>query len=263
MANVQDPPRPAGSAARERLRREQTFHDEYARHPKRLRARYYEWKPEEEAETFALSRLGALAGKSIVDYGCGSGRFSLRFAQEGARVLAFDLSPALLAQLAAAARAAGLSGQIHCQLMSGEQLAFADGSVELIYGQSILHHLDLEAARGEVLRVLAPGGRAVFLEPLVHNLLLRLYRWLTPRRRSADEHPLTMKEVERLGDGFRKARHREFCLAALLAAPLTVLPSRGLFRSVLRPLQTFDGILLRTWPGLGRFAWITVLELEK
>lgn len=263
MADPLNVPPPAGSAPSNRLRREQEFHDDFARHPERLRARYYEWGLEEEAETFSLSRLGPLAGKTVVDYGCGGGRFSLRFAREGARALAFDLSPGLLAQLAAAARAAGLAERIHCQRMSGEQLAFADGSVELIYGQSILHHLDLEAARREILRVLAPGGRAVFLEPLVHNPLLRLYRWLTPRRRSIDEHPLTMEEVERLGEGFRTARHREFCLLALLAAPLILLPSRGLFVSVLRPLQVLDHHLLRAWPGLGRFAWITVIELEK
>lgn len=263
MGTPADTSPPAGDAARSRLRREQEFHDNFARHPERLRARYYEWGLEEEAESFALSRLGSLAGKTVVDYGCGSGRFSLQLARGGARVLAFDLSRALLAQVTAAARAAGLGKQVQCQLMSGEELAFAEGSVELIYGQSILHHLDTEAARREIHRVLAPGGRAVFLEPLDHNPLLRFYRWLTPRRRSLDEHPLKMKDVERMSEGFRTARHREFCLLALLAVPLTLLPSRGLFVSVLRPLQALDRLVLRAWPGLGRWAWITVIELEK
>ena len=256
--------RPASQgAASERQRRETAFHEEVARHPERLAARYYEWGLEEEAEEFAAGLLGPLAGRTVVDFGCGSGRFSLRFARERARVLAFDLSPAQLTELAAEARAAGLADRIHCLQMSGEQLALAEGSVELMYGQSVLHHLDLEAARREILRVLAPGGRAVFLEPLIHNPLLQLYRALTPGRRSPDERPLSTAEVERLGAGFREARHREFCLLALLAAPLTLLPSRGLFVSVLRPLQALDRHLLRAWPGLGRFAWITVIELEK
>ena len=55
----------------------------------------------------------------------------------------------------------------------------------------------LEPALLELRRILAPGGRAVFVEPLAHNPLLRLGRALTPMARTEDEHPFTAR---RLGD---------------------------------------------------------------
>ncbi len=44
-----------------------------------------------------------------------------------------------------------------------------------VLGKQILHHLDMTQAVPEIARVLRPGGRAVFLEPLIHNPLLEGY----------------------------------------------------------------------------------------
>jgi len=43
-----------------------------------------------------LQLAGSLAGKAILDYGCGQGRFAHRFAELGAKVTAFDIAPAEL-----------------------------------------------------------------------------------------------------------------------------------------------------------------------
>lgn len=44
-----------------------------------------------------LERLAPLAGKSILDVGCGSGRFCIAFAQHGAaKVLGIDFAPAMI-----------------------------------------------------------------------------------------------------------------------------------------------------------------------
>ena len=44
-----------------------------------------------------------------------------------------------------------------------------DASVDVVFGIAILHHLDLPQAAREVWRILKPGGRAIFQEP-VRNL---------------------------------------------------------------------------------------------
>lgn len=38
---------------------------------------------------------------------------------------------------------------------------------DVVYGSSVLHHLELEASPQEVSRVLRPGGRIVFTEPTI------------------------------------------------------------------------------------------------
>jgi 2-polyprenyl-3-methyl-5-hydroxy-6-metoxy-1,4-benzoquinol methylase len=51
-----------------------------------------------------------LAGKSVLDLGCGSGQVSLLAASLGARVLGIDIAPAMLAIAREAAERAGLAG---------------------------------------------------------------------------------------------------------------------------------------------------------
>ena len=52
---------------------------------------------------------------------------------------------------------------------NAEHLPYADASFDAVYGSSVLHHLDLDRALAEVLRVLRPGGRCVFTEPNILN----------------------------------------------------------------------------------------------
>ena len=105
---------------------------------------------------------------------------------------------------------------------------FPDGAFDLIRGNSILHHLELEPALRELRRILAPGGRAVFVEPLAHNPLLRLGRALTPMARTEDEHPFTAADWDTCAAVFPGFRHFERELITVPLMPLNlVLPARG------------------------------------
>jgi SAM-dependent methyltransferase len=56
----------------------------------------------------------------------------------------------------------GLKGDF--RVSDAEKLDFADESFDLVYSHGVLHHTpDIEAAIGEVYRVLKPGGRAVIM----------------------------------------------------------------------------------------------------
>jgi ubiquinone/menaquinone biosynthesis C-methylase UbiE len=105
-------------------------------------------------------------GRQALELGCGTGVFLAQVAQSGARLRGLDLSPELLER--ARQRMAGVS---HVSLDCGnaEQMPYADGTFDAVYGSSVLHHLDLDRALREVFRVLRPGGRAVFAEPNIVN----------------------------------------------------------------------------------------------
>lgn len=242
----------------ERHRIEQVFHDRAAGHE---RTDFYAWGALNAADDYALARLGDLRGQTVLDLGCGDGANALRLAARGALVHAIDISSGMAEATQARAAAAGFGGVVHAQQMSAEYLAFADGTFDAIYGHSVLHHTDLSITRREIARVLRPGGRAVFLEPLDHNPVLNLFRRLTPWRRTPTEKPLSYGEVRFFGEPFAELQYREFYLAALAAFACLPLGQPQLFQVLMRRLGALDETLFAHWPRLRRYAWVIVLEL--
>jgi SAM-dependent methyltransferase len=78
--------------------------------------------------------------------------------------------------------------------MNAHEMAFPDRFFDLVVGNGILHHLDLAVAMQEVDRILKPGAKALFQEPLGENPLLRLYRSIA-RIHTPDECPLTRDDL--------------------------------------------------------------------
>lgn len=114
-----------------------------------------------------LARHAGLApGRRVLELGCGTGVFLEKVAVHGAAITGIDLSADLLARCAAR-----MAGAANVRLVRGnaEQMPFAEGGFDAVYGSSILHHLGLEAALAEVHRVLRPGGRIAFAEPNILN----------------------------------------------------------------------------------------------
>lgn len=197
----------------------------------------------------------------ILEYGSGAGAYSsLALAEAGHPSLGIDISPASVqaAQERVAREFPGVP--VEYRTMNAEQLELEDDSFDLVCGNGILHHLDLERAYGEVARVLRPGGAAVFSEPLGHNPLINLYRRLTPEQRTADEHPLTLADVSLAGRFFGRVEPRYFHLLALAATPLRATP---LFGPLLAALDRADRALLDRVPPARRLAWIVVYRVSE
>ena len=123
----------------------------------------------------------------------------------GAAVVGIDISAEGIRQATARARTEGLEDRLTFAVMNAERLEFPDDHFDIVCGNSILHHLNLDSACHELVRVLKPEGRAVFREPLGHNLLINLYRKLTPKMRTEDEHPLLTRDLETLAGYFQEA----------------------------------------------------------
>ena len=216
----------------------------------------------EESEAYLLGALGDVRDLEVLDYGCGSGGGSWELAKRGALVTGFDLSHRRLAE-AQARFAPGYGPAAHYLLSAAETLPFPDGCFDAVYGKQILHHLQLEPAILEIHRVLRPGGRAAFLEPLIHNPLLEGYRRRTAHLRSPTETALSMDDLQRIGTHFRRWTHKEFCLFAVLPALGEALTGKQApWRRLRRQLQGFDRRSIDAFPALGRYAWETVIVLD-
>jgi ubiquinone/menaquinone biosynthesis C-methylase UbiE len=109
-----------------------------------------------------------------LEIGSGTGYFSLNLLQLGliGRLVATDISPGMLSELAASAERLGLD--LETRETDAERLPFEDGSFDLVFGHAVLHHLpDLPAALAEFRRVLRPGGTLAFCgEPSRYGDLL-------------------------------------------------------------------------------------------
>ncbi|KGL63345.1 class I SAM-dependent methyltransferase [Polaribacter sp. Hel1_85] len=87
-------------------------------------------------------------------------------------------------------------------LMDANALTFEDESFDIVFGGAILHHLDIEKSIGHVHRVLKPGGKIVFLEPLNMNPFYKIYRKLNPKERTPDEHALVSSDFKIIKEKF-------------------------------------------------------------
>ncbi|MFL5899026.1 MAG: class I SAM-dependent methyltransferase [Solirubrobacterales bacterium] len=114
-----------------------------------------------------VKALGGSNGRGFGDaleIGSGTGYFSLNLVQLGVieRLTATDISPGMLARLAATAAALGL-GDVETVVTEAETLPFEDESFDLVFGHAVLHHIpDLDRACAEFRRVLRPGGMIAF-----------------------------------------------------------------------------------------------------
>lgn len=90
--------------------------------------------------------------------------------------------------------AKGKPFEVDHKLMDANNLTFDDNTFDVVFGGAILHHLDIEQTMSHIHRVLKPGGKIVFLEPLNMNPIYRLYRKLNPQERTPDEHALVASD---------------------------------------------------------------------
>ncbi len=164
-----------------------------------------------EPEMAALAR--AMRGKTVCDYGCGWGVLSSFFAQCGARVYSFDVSDAHVHLARRAAHLNGVASRVFPQVMAAEWLAYPSDFFDFVIGNAVLHHVDIARAAPELYRVLKPGGRAAFAEPLGENRLLEWARRCPLRsgahRHTPDEHSLRYGEIRELERVFDHVAVRE------------------------------------------------------
>jgi SAM-dependent methyltransferase len=184
----------------QRLSSERRYHDAeaagravtYAQQPSRLRFTDSEYLNHAPWIRPAMTRLGDVSRKLVLDLGCGHGMAAIVLARQGAMVTACDLSPGYVAE--ARQRAKANEAIIDFAVSAGEQLPFADRSFDAIWGHAILHHLDLSIAVREIRRVLRPNGVAVFCEPWDGNPIIRWLRlW---RRHTVHEKAMTQTNIE-------------------------------------------------------------------
>jgi ubiquinone/menaquinone biosynthesis C-methylase UbiE len=149
-----------------------------------------------------------MAGRTVLEVGCGAGVDLARFARGGARVTGVDLAASAISLAKTNFSQQGLTGEFH--VADGERLNLSDNAFDLVYAHGVVQYTaDPERLVRECRRVLKPGGEAIFQ---VYNRVSWLNA-LSKLMKVGLEHqdaPVLQKysrrEFERLLAGFREVR---------------------------------------------------------
>jgi 2-polyprenyl-3-methyl-5-hydroxy-6-metoxy-1,4-benzoquinol methylase len=179
-------------------------------------------------------------GTTVLDAGCGVGRWSLLLARAGAQVTGVDLSPTMVSE--AGRRAAALSLAARCRFQTGDLSSLDLGrQYSLVLGVTVLQHITdedrLSAGVDALARHVAPGGRLVLVEAAPSS---RLRAW--------DHGAFRVRGVDAYLRLFADAGLQEVAIEGVDPVPLKILflPT---YRRLPRPLG-LAGLGLATAAGL-------------
>jgi ubiquinone/menaquinone biosynthesis C-methylase UbiE len=210
---------------------------------------------------YAFHLLGDVRGRHVLDLGCGDGQFSTLVASRGAKVTALDISTDLLRLARRRANQDGFVGAVTPLCGSAHTIPVARESVDVVFGMAVLHHLDLDLVRHEVHRVLKPGGRAIFKEPMRNSRVVSGLRAMIPYRQpdvSPFERPLRWNEMQRFASTFGSWTFREFELPWVALLRVAGAPDAWQHAAYHR-----DAGILNRARWLRRYASVLVFEVTK
>jgi ubiquinone/menaquinone biosynthesis C-methylase UbiE len=122
---------------------------------------------------------GVRPGEAVLDVAAGSGNAAIPAARAGARVVACDLTPELLA--AGRARAAAQGVELEWREADAEALPFADGQFDTVMSclgvMFAPHH---QASATELVRVCRPGGTIGLLNWTPEGFIGQMFATMTP-----------------------------------------------------------------------------------
>jgi 2-polyprenyl-3-methyl-5-hydroxy-6-metoxy-1,4-benzoquinol methylase len=127
------------------------------------------WLTLNEQDMF-LEWLELSAGKHLLDVACGSGGPALRMAERtGCSLVGIDVHEQAIATAQSLAAQRGLTARTDFRVVNAaRRLPFADGSFDAITCIDAINHLaDRPMVMAEWARLLKPGGRLLFTDPII------------------------------------------------------------------------------------------------
>jgi len=245
---------------------EANFHDSLISQKARRERDFYTYESMQDIIKTQNEFLGDIKGKKVLDYGCGTGWLTIELLSKGAVVSSIDISPKSIEETIK--KVNDFNFQNHsAHIMDCEDLKFPDESFDVICGNGILHHLNLDYALNEINRVLKKGGHAVFYEPLGKNPAVNLYRLLTPNSRTKNEHPLGKKDLIKITQTFSDYSFYYFGLFDCFSKIFCVLNLKKTQHALSRFLKKLDRKILggetKKISFINTLSWIVVMKLVK
>jgi 2-polyprenyl-3-methyl-5-hydroxy-6-metoxy-1,4-benzoquinol methylase len=155
----------------------------------------------ERRYAYMISQMGASAGQSVLEIGCGRGKMSHAIARAtGMQVLGTDLCAPFVEAASAEYVLPNLGFEV---LDFNDPVTIAGRRFDFIVGDGILHHLyyNLDSSLAAIYGLLKPGGRMLFWEPNILNIYCALIFKVPYFRRRARLEPTEMAFSRRFIEG--------------------------------------------------------------
>lgn len=200
--------------------------------------------------------LGNVKSKIILDLGSGMGIDTQRLIKKGAEVISLDSSEKalMISQI--------VNKNIHIRA-DATKLPFKDNSIDIVFGNDILHHIEERESLNEVKRVLKSGGFAIFKEPLKYNPIIFLYRIIKSSSR-VPQHPFSPSYLEKVTRIiFKKTKSYFFyVLLPFFVFLLIYFPnySQRISKLYINKFSNLDKKITKVLPFL---SWVEIIKLYK
>jgi ubiquinone/menaquinone biosynthesis C-methylase UbiE len=144
-----------------------------------------------------VEEISPRPGECVVDVGAGMGPATVHAAKTGAIVLAVDPTPYMRRILELRRLGHRRRDAIRIVDGSAERIPTADGSVDAVWTVNTMHHwTDLDAAMGELARVLRPGGRLLLVDEDFDDPAHPAFERMQNRRAHRAHHFATIDPVD-------------------------------------------------------------------
>tara|TARA_B100001057_G_scaffold325766_1_gene325944 strand:- start:8215 stop:8955 length:741 start_codon:yes stop_codon:yes gene_type:complete len=237
--------------------REKKFHNELQSKVKgRFENIFYKAIYNSNEDFFDFLKINS-KNSEILDYGCGIGASMNKVIYfNPKKVTGIDISEISIQKAKDKIKS---SSNVELVVDNCEKTKFNNNTFDIVYGTGILHHLDIKLCLEEIQRILKPGGRLLFIEPLGTNPIINLYRKLTPNSRSRDEHPLVNDDFNIIQNKFRKLQVKYYGFLTLIFFPLYGSPKNSAIFSMLKNIDQY----LFKIKFFRKLAWSVLIIAEK
>ena len=260
-----------------RLQDEKEFHDRWAKSLNLDKLSVYQAfegvvSPEYR---FAVKKIGRIKGKRILNVGCGAGEEAVYLAKNGAYVVAIDISVGMLKVAKKLAKKFKVEDKIEFKEMNVEKITLREREFDVVFGNAILHHIDIRRGIREFKRVLKKQGKVIFIEPLFYNPVINVYRKMAGQVRTKNEHALKKRDILCFKKHFKNVEHYEFQFCTLLIFCYFLVfegvgPNKDRYwKKIIREgdryakgfnkLYGVDKKILKLFPPLRWWCWSTVI----
>lgn len=125
------------------------------------------------------------SSQKILEIGCGDGEFTKRLASLKNKIIATDLTPAVIKR----AKTLLKYKNVKFEVDNSEKMKFKDNSFDIVCGISILHHTNYRNVIKEMYRVLKKDGQLFFTEPNLINPIIFAGLNIEPLRKRMEFSP--------------------------------------------------------------------------